>query len=333
MLWMVLLVFVAGVALPAGTKLASAQEMQMIRIATLAPRGSAFLHRFQRADSEIRRATNGRYGFQIFASGVAGDETDVVRKMKVGQMDGGIVTSTALASIVNEVGVMQVPGLIKNYKQVEAIQGALQGEWEQAFDRAGYKLVSWGEGGQYRLFSKEPITRPSDIRTKRPWLRPANPVLKEIWSAIGANGVPLDVPEVYGGLQTAMIDVIYSPSVACTALQWHTKLSHVSTETDGVLLGAMILTKGAWERIDPQVRETMFAIIQRGQRKGLEEIRRADQRAYDKLVQMGFTAVPYSAEGRREFDAAFAEVRRRLTGRVYTAELLQRVEALANAAR
>lgn len=322
-----------AMSIPAGTQVASAQAMKMIRVATLAPRGSPFMRRFLRADSELRRATNGGYGFQIYPSGVAGDETDVIRKMKIGQMDGGLVTSSALAMIVNEVGVMQVPGLIKTYAQVEAVQSSLKDEWEAAFVSNGFKLVNWGEGGQYRLYSKKPIVRPADIRSTRPWLRPANPVIKELWSAIGANGVPLGVPEVYGALQTGMVDLIYTPSVACVALQWHTKLSHVSTETDGVLLGAFILTKKAWDSITPDVQTLMLNIVQRDQRAALEEIRRADQRAYEKLIQMGFKAVSYSPDGRREFDAAFAEVRRRLTGRVYTADLLQRVGQLALAAR
>lgn len=322
-----------AVAVPAGTRVASAQAMKMIRIATLAPRGSPFMRRFLRADSELRRATNNGYGFQIYPSGVAGDETDVIRKMKIGQMDGGLVTSSALAVIVNEVGVMQVPGMIKTYAQVEAVQTALKDEWEEAFVRNGFKLINWGEGGRYRIYSKKPVTRPADVRSTRPWLRLSNPVIKELWSAIGANGVPLGVPEVYGGLQTGMIDLIYSPSVACVALQWHTKLSHVSTETDGVLLGAFILTKQAWDNISPEVQTLMHDIVSRDQRAALEEIRRADDRAYEKLVQMGFKAVSYTPEGRREFDAAYAEVRRRLTGRVYTADLLQRVAQLAAAAR
>lgn len=112
-------------ALPGSSKVANAAETQFIRIATLAPRDSDLAKSFLKIDKGMRAATNNGWGVRLYPSGVAGDEVDVIRKMKVGQMDASIITSTGLSQIVREVNVLDAPGVVTNYKQLEAIQAAL----------------------------------------------------------------------------------------------------------------------------------------------------------------------------------------------------------------
>lgn len=319
--------------LPGGSKVATAAETQFIRIATLAPRDSDLAKGFLRIDKGLRDATKGGWGVRLYPSGVAGDEVDVIRKMKVGQMDASIITSTGLSQIVRDVNVLNAPGVINNYKQLEAIQAAMQTEWEGAFEKANFKLLAWGETGQYRWFSKAGIKRPADLKAMRPWIWPASHVMKEIYHTVGANGVPLGLPEVYGALQTGMIDMIIATAVAVVALQWHANLKHVTKRTTGVLVGAMIMNKEKWGSLPPDVQKQVFDQIRQNTEGDKDEMRKSDDRAFQNLVKRGYVADEFTADGEKEYQKMADDVRKRMVGRIYPAELLDRVMKIAAAAK
>ncbi len=145
-------------SVPGGSARVTAAETQFIRVAALAPRDSDLAKRFIRMDKAMRAATNNGWALRLYAGGVAGDEPDILRKMKVGQMDASNITTTGLSQIVREVAVLDTPGVITNYKQFEAVTTAMKSEWEGSFAKVGFKLVAWGESGQYRWFSRSPAS-------------------------------------------------------------------------------------------------------------------------------------------------------------------------------
>jgi TRAP-type C4-dicarboxylate transport system substrate-binding protein len=318
---------------PGGSHVATAAETQYIRIATLAPRDSDLAKGFIKLDKGLRAATSNGWGVRLYPSGVAGDETDVIRKMKVGQMDASIITSIGLSAVVREVDVLNAPGLINNYKQLEAIQTALTPEWETAFDKAGFRLLAWGETGQYRWFAKNAINKPSDIKTMRPWVWPASSTQKEIYRLLGANGVPLAVPEVYGALQTGMVDMVISTSAAMVALQWHANLKHVTERTSGVLIGAMLMNSAKWKSMPADAQKHVQNEINKNTSSDKADVRQADDRSYQSLIKRGYVADKWNAEAEKEYAAMGDAVRKHLVGRLYSAELLDRAMKIAASAK
>lgn len=328
------LVLAFAMAIPGSTSPAQAAAKNLIRIATLAPRNTDLTRGFQKIDQGLKKSTNGQWGIRLYPSGVAGDEKDVIRKMRVGQMDASILTATGLAQIVREVAVLDTPGVVTGYKELERVQQAMNKEWEETFakpsnDGPGFKLISWGESGQYRVFSKAPLTEISNIKNMRPWVWPESHVLKEIYHALGATGVPLGVPEVYGALQTKMVDALIASSLAVVALQWHAKLDHVTAKTNGVLVGAMIISNDKWNTIPPDVQKILEEEIRKNTEGDKKSVRKNDLKAYKKLLKRGYTATEYSAKGEKEWDQMAAKVRKVLTGRVYPKSLLDRVMTIA----
>ncbi|MET0387721.1 MAG: TRAP transporter substrate-binding protein DctP [Polyangiales bacterium] len=319
---------------PASSKTVAAAETQYLRIATLAPRDSDLAQNFTKLDRGLRAATHDAWGVRLYPSGVAGDEADVIRKMKVGQMDASVITSIGLSQIVREVDVLNAPGLINDYKQLEAVQAALTPEWEKSFDKAGFKLLSWGETGQYRWFSKDAIKKPSDIKTMRPWVWPASHVQKELFHVIGATGVPLGVPEVYGALQTGMVDMVINTAVAMVSLQWHSTLKHVSAKPiGGVLVGAMLMNSAKWNAIPADAQQHVLAELNKNRESDIHDVRAADERSYQTLLKRGYAADAWSPEAEKEFQTVAETVRRRLVGRVYSPDLLARAMKVAAAAK
>lgn len=321
--------FACVLALPGSPQTAQAGETQFIRIATLAPKDSELSRGFAKINQNLRTATNNGWGIRLYPSGIAGDEKDVIRKMRVGQMDSSIITTTGLSQIVREVAVLDAPGVITNYPELERVQAAMNKEWEENFRKSGFELLGWGETGQYRYFSKGPIAKVSDLKAMRPWVWPESYVLQEMYRAIGATGVPLQVPEVYGALQTGMIDSLVATALAVVALQWHTKLTHVTQRTNGVLLGAMIMTNERWKSIPEEVRAQLLGEIKKNTEGDRQNVRKTDERSYKKLLDRGYTATTFSAGAEKEYQQMAETVRKRLAGRVYPQALLDRVIKIA----
>jgi TRAP-type C4-dicarboxylate transport system substrate-binding protein len=317
---------------PAGSKIVTAADMQFLRVACLAPRDSELAKSFLRVDKGLRAASHDTWGIRLYAGGTAGDEVDVLRKMKVGQMDASIITTTGLSHIVREVALLDSPGVINNYKQFEAVTSAMRGEWEQSFDKAGFKLVAWSEGGQYRWFSKTPITRVTDLKNVRPWVWPASYILKEIYHNVGANGVPLGVPEVYGALQTGMVDTVITTAAALVALQWHSNLKFATKAGFGILVNAMVVSADKWKAIPPDVAGQVLSETRKVTEGEREAWRKADLVAYQNLLKRGYTATEWAPGGEQEYRKMEQAVRDVLVGRLYPAALLKRVMAIAVAA-
>jgi len=323
------LVLALAMAIPGSVSPVMAKAGNMIRIATLAPRDTDLARNFVKIDRGMREATHDAWGLQLYPSGVAGDEKDVIRKMKVNQMDGSLITHIGLSQIVREVTVLTVPGVIDTYDRVERVQTAMKQEWEQLFDKGGFKLIAWGEVGQVRFFSKNPITKPSDLKNMRPWLWPESYMMKETYKIVGANPVPLSMPEVYGALQTGMLDMVWNSSIAVVALQWHTKLACVTNQTSGTLLGAMLMTKEKWQSIPEDVRKTFEEQMKKNIEGDNKETRNSDKKAFEKLLQRGYKATDFTPEGKKEYDTLTAQVRDHLVGRAYPKELLDKVMKIA----
>lgn len=308
-----------------------AQDVIRLRIATLAPSGTPLTQAYAVLDRELDELTNGRVRIQLFAGGSAGDERTVIRKMRVGQLDGAVITTTGLGMLVPPVLVLQAPGTIETYRQIDAVRRRLQPEFDALFDRAGYTLVGWGDAGQLRLFSRQRIERPADLRRARPWVWRDSQVMVELMRAAGANGVPLSVPEVYPGLQTGMIDTFMATALVSVASQWATRASFVSQQSGGILVGALVIKK---EKLDQLPPEALAHILESSRsnesamRRGARRLDRQAFRAISRRLEVVDTD-PYRAE----WDAVAAQARERLTGRLYPRPLFQRVERIANAIR
>jgi len=325
-----MMVLAMALAIPGSTRVAEAKSDNMIRIATLAPRNSELIRGFIKIDRELKEATHDQWGIQLYPSGIAGDETDVIRKMRVGQMDATAVTSVGLSQVLRELAILTAPGAIESYEALERVQKSLNKEWEQKLGDAGFKLLGWGEVGLLRYFTSGPLHKPSDLKSMRPWVWPASHTLKAMWQAIGCTGVPLGVPEVYGALQTKMVDAIITSALAAVALQWHAKLSFVTNRSLGPLVGGLVINNKKWDSIPEDVRNTLSGEIKTNYEGDSHNIREDDKKAFQKLLTHGYTATDFTAAGEQELQMFSKKARESLVGRVYSRELLDRVMKVAH---
>jgi TRAP-type C4-dicarboxylate transport system substrate-binding protein len=329
LLW-TLLALVCALALPSLARVAAASSTT-IRLGMLAPAGSTWDKVFRAWNNTLTKQTGGAVNFQFFAGGVAGDERDVIRKMKLGQLDASLMTSVGLGQIARPTQVLQTPGILDNYEQLTHVREKLAGEFEALFRREGYTLLGWSDAGFARLFSKRPILRPQDLRSARPWVPRDDPALPEMMKLIGANGVPLGIPEVFPALQTGMVDSVTVSAIAAVALQWFHKLTHMSKQAPVAIVGATLVRTERLEALPPDHLKILMETGKKAHAALVGQVTKEDARAYETLLNRGLKEFDIFAtpDQKKEWDDLNAEVVKRLTGKLWTKDLLERVIAAA----
>jgi TRAP-type C4-dicarboxylate transport system substrate-binding protein len=323
----VVLLALGALSLPGAvsTPRADAASKTLIRFASLAPAGSAFMKVMKAWNRSLKDGTEARVELRFYSGGSQGDERDFIRKVRAGQMDAAGVSTTGLGMVARPVLVLASPGLITEYDQLERTRAALDDRFAKLFEDNGFVIMNWGEAGKNRLFSADPFAKPEDLKKLRPWAWKDDPVFAEYVSVIGANPIRMGATEVYGGLQTRMLDTVPASALAAVAMQWYTRLNYMAKQNFGIIIGGSFIKKEKFYALTEGDQKVLLDTAERAAKASEKLARRDDDRAYESLVKRGITVVdtsPYKAA----WDAAAAQTRKNLIGRIYSKSLLEAVE-------
>ena len=306
----------------------SAQEYT-IKFATLAPEGTTWINVMREYDQAVRAESNGRLGFKIYAGGVQGDEIDVLRKMKLGQLQSAGVTGNGLTRIAPKVRVLDSPFLFSSYAQVDTVYKLFDGEFSKAFEENGYVNLGWAEVGFVYVFTNTPVRSPADIKNVKMWMWEGDPIAEAAFRALDVHPIPLASTDVMTSLQTKLIDGVYSTPYAMLALQWFSRVKYMLDIPLADAAGAVVILKKKFDELPPDLRE----ILVRNGKKYMQKLtylsREDNKKAIETLKQNGITIVePDKAQSFATYADIGKKARRYLVGSLFGAEFLDRVEAV-----
>ncbi len=311
---------VLAVAPPAGA------EPQVFKIATLAPEGSSWMKIFHDWSDAIAKKTGGQIKTRYYAGGVMGDERDVVRKMRLGQINGAALTAVGLGLIHPDVRVLELPFLFKDESELDHVRATLDSDFRKGFFDKGYQLLSWGDVGPVRLYTNLPLRSKADLQKVKMWTWVDDPLMGKLLSKLGATCVPLGVPDVLPGLQTGLINACNGSPLAAVALQWHSKIKFATSMELSQSIGAVVLTRKQWDALSPEQRTVVT-----DESKVLAEqltrlVRQDNKTALDRMKAQGIQVIATPDEFVREIRAAGLAVSKEFDGQLYAREFRERVE-------
>ncbi len=313
-------------AIPGSARTAPPQQI-VLKVAVQIPRSQEAALEVKKYNDQLAALTNNAVQTRVYWGGAAGDDVDVLRKMRTGQIDGAPLSLELVSRFVRQALVLASPRLFTNYRQVDAARAELTPAMDAEAYQNGFKVMAWGDVGRLRLLSVRPIETLADFRRMRPWLYTQSETLKEFYKAIGATGVPLGIGEVYGGLQTGMIDVVWSSALLAAALSWHSGTKYISERGLGFIHIAFAFRRPSWEALPKNVQDSMTKLSRDRAQENQLEARKTDERTYQKLLQRGHKAVRTKNEA--EWYESGRALRNRMIGRVYTKELVAVAEKIA----
>jgi TRAP-type C4-dicarboxylate transport system substrate-binding protein len=312
---------------PATTPAAAASANLELKIATLAPKNSAWAKSLEQGARQADEKTTGRLKLRFFFSGQQGDERDMVRKMTAGQLDGAVLTAVGLGLIVPEVRVLELPTLFKTTAELDAVRDAMTPAFEKLFAAKGYVLVSWGDVGWVHTFSTQKYDTVEKMRQAKAWVWTDDPVTRAMQKRLGLNGVPLGVPQVLSSLQTGQIDTCYASPLAAVALQWYTKIKYASADPLSYAIGGMVVRKDVFDRLSPEDQKAFLDNARANSKAIIAGIRKDNERAKKAMIKAGVEFVPAPEATIKTVTTAAEGVWKDLVGTLYDQKLLDEVLA------
>lgn len=299
-----------------------------IKLATLAPEGSTWHKALRKLADDWSEITNGEVELKIYAGGVVGNETVMLRKMRIGQLHAGAVTNLGLMEIDPSSQVLNTPMLIRTYDELDHVLAAVKPEFEQRLETNGYKVLGWTDAGWARLFSKSPITSPDKRGSAKIFVWEGDPAAVEMYQTAGFKPVVVAATDVIPSLQSGLIDAFPSTPLAALAFQWFGLAPNMLDVPWAPLLGATIITQDAWNAIPAKYHEALDAAAQRNAAAISGEVRRQDVKAIDVMKRYGLTVTTVDAASLARWEEIAALTHPVVRAKWVTPELFDKVKGL-----
>lgn len=302
---------------------AQAKNQYVLKVATIVPRSGSSARYAKKAIRRLEKRTDNRVTARVYWGGAVGDEETVLKKMRLGQIDASELGLDIIRNFVPQAMVLAAPQTYTTYKQVDAVREVFTPEFNRIAYSNGFLITSWGDAGILRIFSTKPVKRLKDFRAMRPWVYKHSPLLKEFYRMIGCSGVPIGLTDVYSALKVGLVDLVWGSALTTSLLQWHAKIQYVSEPT-GLIQGGAVITRRFWDRLAKHDQEAILKMVEEERNEIQEEVRETDDKMYQRLLKRGIK--PYEFTNIEEWLAAGKRLRDKMVGRLYSREMLSRVE-------
>ena len=263
---------------------------QTFKIATIAPEGSSWMNDMKAGAKSIEERTLGRVKFKFYGGGVQGNDKQVQRKMRTGQLHGGAFTSGALNKFQKDADLFSMPMLFNSIDEVRFVRQEMDGEIRQRLEDSGYVNFGFAGAGFAYMMSNKPLATLAELKGQKVWIPEGDPVGFAALRALGIAPVIMPITDVMTGLQTDLLDSVTVPPVGAVVFQWHTRLSFITELPLAYVYAALLIDKRAFSRISEEdqiiVREVMEGIYRNFNQSGVEDNHEALQALVDNGLKM-----------------------------------------------
>ena len=300
----------------------------VVKMGTGAPDGSPWHQILKTMGEKWKESSGGAVTLRIYPGGVLGDEPDLVRKMRVGQIQAAAVTAVGLSDIDDAVAALQIPMMFSSYDELDYVREKLRPVLEKRLEAKGFVVLNWGDAGWVMFFAKEPFARPNDLKKMKLFTWAGDNDAVDLWKAGGFHPVPLAATDILPGLQTGLINAFDTTPLAALVNQWFGLAPHLLDLKWAPLVGATVMTKKAWDSIPAASREGVRAAAAEAGERLKGEIRATNDKAIEAMVKRGLTVHRATPQLVAEWQKAAEEVYPKIRGTIVPADMFDQVRRL-----
>lgn len=299
---------------------------KQLRIGTLATKNSLYHRQLMELGEAWRTAQGGNAKYLVYPDGSQGGETDMVRRMRIGQLQGGLLSVVGLREIEPSIAALQnMPLMFRNWEEVDYVREKMRPAMEKKFLDKGFVVLAWGDAGWVRFFSKEPAVRPDDFKKMKFFAWGSEVEQQEIMKSLGYTPVPLETGDILPAIQTGMINAVPSTPYFALATQIYATASNMLELNWAPIVGALIITKKAWDELTP---EGQAAVREAGAKAGVQLRAKARQEvddAVDAMKKRGLKVNKPNAEQMQEWNRLADNLYPRVRGKMVPADTFDEV--------
>lgn len=308
---------------------ARAEEAVKIRLGTLAPRGTSWHHSLLEMGEKWRAAAGPGAAFIVYTDGSQGGEPDMVRRMRIGQLNAALLTVVGLSEIDDSVAALQkMPMVFRSWDELDYVREKLRPALERRFFDKGFVVLSWGDGGWVRFFSKQPALRPADFGKMKVFTWAGDNPQADIMKALGYHPVVLEIADILPGLQTGMIDMVPSTPFWALTLQFYPHAPYMLEMNWAPLVGALVVTRGVWDAMSPRSRQALHRASESAGVKMRALSRREQEESVSAMQKRGLKIQPVSPKIENEWRVMAEKLYPMIRGRTVPTEIFDQVQQL-----
>lgn len=310
-----------------GASFAQAQE-KSLRIGSLVPKNSLYHRQLLDVADSWRTAQGGGAKYLVYPDGSQGGEAEMARRMRIGQLQGALLSVVGLREIEPSIAALQsMPLLFRNWEEVDYVREKMRPAMEKKFLDKGFVVLAWGDAGWVRFFSKEAAVRPDDYKRMKFFAWGSEPDQQAIMKSLGYTPVPLETTDILPAIQTGMINVVPSTPYFALATQIYNTAPHMLEINWAPIVGALVVTRKAWDDMSPAVQQAVRAASDKAGAQIRTKAREEVQEAVDAMKKRGLTVHKPNAEQMKEWNDLAEKLYPRIRGTMVPAETFDEVMA------
>ena len=268
---------------------------------------------FNTCRQEWRRISGGTVDVTVYAGGVLGDETDMVRQVRQGRIQAVGLSSVGLSRIDKSVSCLQIPMMFESYAELDYVRDRIAPELERRIEGQGFKVLNWADGGWVYAFSKQPARTPNDLKRMRLFTSVGDPETERLYKELGFQVVPLSLIDMATSLQTGMIDAFTTVPLFAQLEESYRLAPHMTDIRWTPLVGGTVISLRVWQQIPRQHQAELERTARESGMRLRDEIRALGSAAVGEMEKRGLTVVsvdaPTTALWRAEAETAYPQLR------------------------
>lgn len=304
-------------------------QAKVLKVGCLTPEGTTWANSLKSMAKDIKEATNGEVELKIYYGGVAGDEPDVLRKIRVGQLHGGVFTGKTLGEIFGDSRVMELPFNFKLDKaKAYSTLTALNSSLNAGFEKKGFKALGFYEIGQVYLVSSKKVSNLDSLKGLKIWLWEGDDLVATMIDSLQLVSVPLALPDVLSSLATGIIDAAYSSPLGILALQWQTKIKYLVDFPVAYSIASFLLKLDDWKKLTPDQQKKFEEVAKKYVEIANQTTMKENEQSLAQLKSSGIEFVKFPESDLKKGDSIRSEVIKRLTGKLISADMINNFNKL-----
>jgi TRAP-type C4-dicarboxylate transport system substrate-binding protein len=304
---------------------ANLQAATAIKIGSIAPGRSPWDKALNELAADWEKISNGSVQVKIYAGGIAGNELDMIRKMRLGTLGGAVLTNMGMTKISRDLFVLSTPFLTDSEQEFQYVFEKMKPVLQKQIEEKGFKVLLWTEAGWAYFFTKDKILYPEDLKEYKISFAADEPEMEQAWKKMGYQVVPNDLKDMMMALQSGMVNAFYLSPLVAGSGQYFALAPHMLALRLAPLVGGLVLTDKAWESIPEQYREPMVQSVLKAAEDLYQTTKGLEDEALKAMKENGLIIHEPPADAMEKWRAAASKGMDELTAKAFSKEIYDQV--------
>jgi TRAP-type transport system periplasmic protein len=273
-----------------------------VKFGTIAPSGTPWSDSLEEIKTRVANESKGNIKIKIYLGGQLGGELEIMQKIRRGNIEGGGLTCAAMASIIPELDLLEVPYLFESSEEADFIlDNYLLAPFTKLFAAKGFVMVTWAENGWRSIGHKKKLIKtPADLKGVKIRSQESK-VHLAFWKKMQASPVAIATPEVLPALQTGVVEAFDNTPLFTLAAEWQTAIKFYTVTNHIYQPGAIIYSKKFWDKISEGERKVLMGPGNAQALTVRSNVRKLGDSLIDVLKESGITTYSLSATEKANF--------------------------------